>query len=71
MANPMGASVKIGLANRYEIGILSVSVRYRAMFEARARTEAKLELPGHPSGPFSSQIGRFILFEEHLSHRQG
>ena len=63
---------KFGLANRYLVGILSVSRWVRSVSSVPApEQEAKLEVPEQQTFPFRVTTGRHILVKNRLFHRKG
>ena len=52
---------KFGLANRHFMGILSVSRSVQSVNSARARTEARLQVPFEKPDLTESRIGYFVL----------
>jgi len=63
---------KFGLANRYLVGILSVSRSVQSVSSAPApEQEAKLEVPEQQTSPFRVTTGRLNLVKNRLFHRKG
>lgn len=63
---------KFGLANRYLVGIVSVSRSVQSVSSVRApEQEAKLEVPEQQTSPFRVTTGRHILVKNRLFHRKG